>query len=447
MAVTEPAHPRARGGTFVLLGRIPIFDRRLDVIGYDFPCAAVPEQPDATRSTEKANPSEHPLTSSLDATIAEPAHIDDIAGSKRAWLTIRRESNGEDVSLAVPASRCVLKVLPGGPAVGATDDDSLAIAEARSSQLAEDATRDSDIRAWAEPLRKQGYELAVGAWSEEAGALGEVASFTLVDPDLASENLWQCLEVLNNPRRGAVMTGFESLQQVIEWSRAGATLFQGHVLSKPTGEVTDSLSPGRLACLQLISRLRDPDTTAKELSRILSGDVSLSYRVLHVSSLGAASGLRRPVRSIEEAVVLLGRERLYSWVTFMTLADLSPHVNEQVTIALVRARTCELFASSVDPSLADAAFTVGLISGISLIVGTSLGQLVTKMDIADDIANAVLDQRGPLGAILADVYDWEVSTTLPTLRSGIEPAVAGHHYVSALRWVSQIERSIELAAA
>ena len=229
-----------------MLGRIPIFDRRLDVIGYDFPCAAVPEQPDATRSTEKANPSEHPLTSSLDATIAEPAHIDDIAGSKRAWLTIRRESNGEDVSLAVPASRCVLKVLPGGPAVGATDDDSLAIAEARSSQLAEDATRDSDIRAWAEPLRKQGYELAVGAWSEEAGALGEVASFTLVDPDLASENLWQCLEVLNNPRRGAVMTGFESLQQVIEvftfYVGAGSRLDAGLLCR---GGVT---SAGRLRC-------------------------------------------------------------------------------------------------------------------------------------------------------------------------------------------------------
>jgi EAL and modified HD-GYP domain-containing signal transduction protein len=447
VTITEPAPPSTGRGSFVLLGRIPIFDRHLEVLGYDFACASVPDHPEGTHSATSGNTSTDASEPYLDAAMAEPALIDDLAGSKRAWLTVRRQPSDEDIALAIPPQRCVLKVFPGGDSLSPAASGVAVGPGTVCRHPNESTTVDADIAEWGETLRRRGYSLAVNAWSNEASSLGDSASFTLIDPNLASENLGECLELLNNPARRTVMTGFESLQQVLEWARAGATLFHGHVLSKPTGEVADALSPSRLACLQLISRLRDPETTAKELSRILSGDVSLSYRTLHVSSLGAAGGLRRPVRSIEEAVVLLGRDRLYSWLTFMTLADMSPHANEQITIALVRARTCELFATSVEPSLADAAFTVGLISGIALIVGTPLGQLVAKMSVTDDIASAVLERRGALGAILCDAYEWEVSTTLPSLKCGIEPTAAGSHYLSALRWVSQIQRSIERSAA
>ena len=425
--------------TFVLLGRMPIFDRRLEVIGYEFACATTFDDAASTQPTLDASTVESLSTSRMKTLLAEAEGIDCLVGSKCAWLTISHHDNDDDEPpLSLPPSRCVLRVLGDGENLGASNSY-----DERSDRSA----AEQDIRCLGKSLRKRGYPLAVSAWSEEARSLDDLASFTLVDPDLQNDKLGECLDLINDPRRGAVMAGVRSLQQVLEWSRAGATLFQGHVLSKPTGEPADALSPGRQACVELISRLRDPDTTPKDLARILSGDVSLSYRVLHVSSLGASSGLRRPVRSIEEAVVLLGRDRLSSWVTFMTLADMSPHANEQVTIALVRARMCELLATSVEPSLADEAFTAGLVSGIALIVGGQPSQLVAKMSVTDDIADAVLEQRGVLGSILVDVCGWEVASKLPALRSGIGHTQIGSHYLAALRWASQIASTVESAAA
>ena len=441
MDATLPATPGELRHTFVLLGRMPIFDRHLEVIGYEFACATTADEVDPSDSTRHAGTVESLSASHIEDSLVNEWDLDSLVGSKRAWLTVRHNDiDDEDLPPSLAPNRCVLKVLRDGESSGEGEGSGDGDGSARTGV-------DRKIRGFGESLHKRGYPLAVSAWSDEARSLEDLASFTLVDPDLQNDKLGECLDLINDPRRGAVMAGVRSLQQVLEWSRAGATLFQGHVLSKPTGEAANALSPGRLACVELISQLRDPDTTPKDLSRILSGDVSLSYRVLHVSSLGASSGLRRPVRSIEEAVVLLGMDRLSSWVTFMTLADMSPHATEQVTIALVRARMCELIATSVEPSLADAAFTVGLISGIALIVGGPPSQLVAKMSVADDIAEAVIEARGVLGSILVDVCGWEAATFLPVLRSGIGHALAGGHYLAALRWASQIASTVESAAA
>lgn len=413
--------------TPVLLGRAPIFDRRLQVLGYDFASAWVPDADSSSRPVTANISLDGLLRSHFDASNADAQLIADLAGSKTAWLNAFPGGGKEIEQLHAVAKNCVLK---------------LCEADHASQVPALGSEHGSD---WARRLLDSGHTIAVRASSREFEPIREKAAFVLVDPDVASSDLAGCLDLLADHRRITVVTGVDSVRDVIEWSRAGATVFQGHVLSRPSGKATEALSPSRLACLQLIGRLRDPETGPKELSRILSSDLSLAYRALHVSSLGAAGGLRRPVRSIEEAVILLGRQRLYSWLTFMVLTDMTPHANEQVTIALVRARTCELFAMAVNPGVADEAFTAGLISGIALIVGLPLGQLVAKMSVTDSIARAVVGGSGDVGRILADACAWECAYSLPELSCGIDPISAGAAYGEALAWVSQITRAVELS--
>ncbi len=429
MSAPEAVSAGPHSATPVLLGRAPIFDRRMQVLGYNFFSASVPDTELPGRPGGSDSPLDDLLRSNFDVAHANPQLIADLAGPGRAWLNAFPGRMQEGATLPGVAKSCVLKLCGPGD----------------SSHMS--TWEPHDGAGWARKLLDGGHTLAVCAWSPEYDYYGDGAAFVLVDPNAASDNLAGCLDLLADHRRVSIVTGVDSVRRVIEWSRAGATVFQGHALSHPSGEATEAMSPSRISCLQLIGRLRDPETGPKELSRILSSDLSLAYRALHVSSLGSAGGLRRPVRSIEEAVILLGREKLYSWLTFMTLTDMSPHANEQVTIALVRARTCELFALATCPQVADEAFTAGLISGLALIVGLPLEQLVAKMSVTDNIARAVLEHSGDLGRILRDVYAWEVAYSLPELSCGIDAVNAGAAYGQALGWVSQITRSVELAAA
>ena len=92
------------------------------------------------------------------------------------------------------------------------------------------------------------------------------------------------------------------------------------MLSRPLIRVTEALNPNHATLLNLLDRLSGPDATPAELERLVEADAGLSYRLLHVAGLGNAGGLRRRVRSIGEAVVLLGRERLYSWMLLLVTA-------------------------------------------------------------------------------------------------------------------------------
>ena len=163
MGATLPASPADSRRTFVLLGRMPIFDRQLEVIGYELACATANDDADSTESTRNAEAVESLSTSRMETLLTETDGVDCLVGSKRAWLTIRHHgsddrSDGEP-PLSLTPNRCVLRVLREGERSGGGE------CSGRKGD-------EQDIRGLGESLRKRGYPLAVSAWSEEARFLG-----------------------------------------------------------------------------------------------------------------------------------------------------------------------------------------------------------------------------------------------------------------------------------
>jgi EAL and modified HD-GYP domain-containing signal transduction protein len=188
----------------------------------------------------------------------------------------------------------------------------------------------------------------------------------------------------------------------------------------------------------------DPESAASDFEELVRTDAGLSLRILHVSGIGPAGGLRRPVRSVSEAVVLLGRDQMYSWLALVLMADASQGPSEQLTIAMTRARMCALIAASVGESDRESAFTVGLLSGINLLLGTEPAELVKKLSITTELIDALLRHEGPLGAILGDVLRWELGAPGLVIQSGASPAQVEDHYLDALRWATGLCANLEL---
>src|SRR5690606_15389946 len=60
----------------------------------------------------------------------------------------------------------------------------------------------------------------------------------------------------------------------------GFDYFQGYFLSRPTVVQGTQLPPNRLAVLQLLAKVQDPNSDARDLERLISQDVALSYKLL-----------------------------------------------------------------------------------------------------------------------------------------------------------------------
>lgn len=199
---------------------------------------------------------------------------------------------------------------------------------------------------------------------------------------------------------------------------------------------------GRAAHLDLIGALCDPDTSIAEIQLILETRPGLSDRILNAGGAGAASGLCRPITSIRQAVVLLGRRRLQGWILLTLLSANLSTPTEQLVVALTRARTCELLVTETARDDLDAAFTVGLLSGLGPVFGMPLPTLIAQLRIKTDLAAAVTDHTGSLGAVLADVLGWEARTA-DDLAPAHDQSTTHDAYTEAARWATDLAALVD----
>jgi EAL and modified HD-GYP domain-containing signal transduction protein len=141
-------------------------------------------------------------------------------------------------------------------------------------------------------------------------------------------------------------------------------------------------------------------------------------------------------------VVLVGQRRLRDWVALMLLADLHDGSDEQLNIAMTRARMAELMAEMIDRSLAEEAFTAGLVSALDLLLGTPLPNVLSALSLTTELEEAVLARQGVLGGIVGDVVAWEVGG-YGSLRSGLGIVSVSEAYLEALAWSTEVCGALE----
>jgi EAL and modified HD-GYP domain-containing signal transduction protein len=131
---------------------------------------------------------------------------------------------------------------------------------------------------------------------------------------------------------------------------AGADLLQGFHLDRPQVVTTSALAPSDVVCLRVLGAMASEAETS-EVERLVASDPGLALRVLRMA--GSPAGVGRPVRSVQQAVVLLGPRKLSAWVVLMVLGGASRLPHEQIVSMLTRpvpARAwCRASATSPTP--------------------------------------------------------------------------------------------------
>ncbi len=225
--------------------------------------------------------------------------------------------------------------------------------------------------------------------------------------------------------------------------KIGAGLFHGDFVTSREEWGKREPGPGTLHIATLISKLRaDGDT--KEIASLLKQDAALSLRLLrYVNS--AAYQPQEPVTSIEHALLMFGRERLYRWLILLACA---PDANNGRTsaaleIALVRARMLELLARA--PGQGEPLFLVGLLSLADIVLQVPLAKAIAPLSLADEVRAALLEQQGPYYPFLDLAIACEQGFKHPerlqqaTERCAITPEEATDCHLEALNWAMEVQ--------
>jgi len=191
----------------------------------------------------------------------------------------------------------------------------------------------------------------------------------------------------------------------------GCELFQGYFFAKPAVLTTKSLSASQVTLLELINGLAREEEM-DSLEKIFKKSPQLDIKLLtFINSAGFY--LMQKVTSIRQAMMLLGYKNLQKWVALLLFAqDMEDfRSNPLLERAAIRGLMMESIVRKItgSHSMGDTAFIVGILSLTHVLLGITMDELVSKLNLAQDIKDALIRREGSLGSALLMTEKAEVN--------------------------------------
>lgn len=234
-------------------------------------------------------------------------------------------------------------------------------------------------------LRHQGFTIALDdhQFNSEHQVLENYADIIKIDIQKHDLNTIEPhLQKLKAKGLKLLAEKVETYEQVKECDALGFDYFQGFFFARPQIIQGQRLPANKLSVLQLLSKIYQPNINLSELSKIITHDVSLSQKLLVFINQNAPS--KYPITSIQNAVMRSGLEKLRNWVGLVALTSMNDKPCELFTLALTRAKFCELVSELIQDPQRDQYFTVGLFSTLDALMDRPLEEILDQLGLDDD---------------------------------------------------------------
>jgi c-di-GMP-related signal transduction protein len=402
----------------VFVSRQPILDAAGKVFGYEL----------LHRETTAASPG--PQGETADAAGARGLTdvvlglgLDTLAEGKPAFLNFTRELLVGQAATLLPAAKTII-------------------------QLRRGLQVDEEVVHACHELHDAGYRLALDFISDpESERLLPFVKFLKIDVrSMSSAAAATLVKRFSAGNAKVIAEKVESAEAFKDAKAAGFSLFQGYYFCRPITCKSAALPQRKLAYMQLLAALRQPNVGVREIEEIVKHDVSLSYRVLRCIN-SAAFGLRSEVTSIRQALVMIGIAPIRKWVSVWSIAGLtSGGTSELATVSLLRARCCELLGEKLGGRVAESEmFLLGLCSLLDAILDRPLEEAIADLPLPADVKAALLGDDNVPRQILDVVVAYENANWDEALEKaralGLAEDSPAAVYSDALKWARELSRA------
>lgn len=396
------------------LARQPIFDSRNRVWGYELLFRGGPD-------SHKADFADISLAT-MDVAAGSTIAPEDIFGNdKKILINFGEQSILEDVPYALPPAQTVI-------------------------QIPETALQSEETVAALRDLVRDGYSIAIDDFEGLDAPQDALSATSFAIIDLLGKTPESIAHVISLAQKAGVQLLAKKVEDMDAYAMArhlGFQLFQGFFFKRPelvSGRKLTSHESSRFSLLRIIEK-KDPDFDA--LAKEIQTDVSISYRLLTYLN-SAAFSFTQPIKSIKQAIVLLGWKQLKSWLRVVILTDIQPQQknSELFFIAVQRGKFLELIAQNnergdIDP---DSMFLLGLLSLLEPMLEVPMTEIVDKLPLDTAIKEALLERDCPQGRWLALVHAhekglWEDLDTI-TDSLGLNRLVVAVSYYKSVLWAN-----------
>lgn len=276
-------------------------------------------------------------------------------------------------------------------------------------EILEDIVIDELLLKSVQSLSKQGYKLALDdfVFSEELLPLINLANIIKIDVlNLNEQEIRKQLTLLAEFKGHLLAEKIENREQLLLCKELGFQFFQGFFLNYPDLVSGQKMSENKTHLLKLLAELHNPEVKIQRIEEIILQIPKLSYRILRLAkSATLYSG--KKIESLMEAIQKLGLVQIRTWISLILISSLDEVNHDLLERTLIRAKMCQILARISGKALPHQAYTVGMLSTLDAILNESMSSLLSKIQLSDELNEALLSRDGELGHILALTHHYE----------------------------------------
>jgi len=404
----KPVNPPAAETIFV--ARQPVFDGTERVIGYELmfrPSGLTPERPPASISED----------ASLLISALNRFGVAQALGDKTGFLQLGENTLASDLVELLPKDRFVL--------------------EYPSTLLA-----NPDQAARCASLRTQGFRLARVCHHGDNDLQDAAATANLIVYDLSLQPLQEIVRLDRAVKQQNIQRLVRNVNSRADFEGCRTFCFdfyQGNFFAHAETLSMNRLDPGRARVMDIFNLVINR-ADIDEIEAAFKHDVALCYSLLcYINSVGI--GLQYKVSSIRDAVMLLGYDFLWRWLSLLIFAgvDLTAAQRVLLNTAVIRGRLTELLGQSkLSSKDGNFLFIVGIFSMLDALLGIPLQDVTSKLHLPEEVSAALLSRSGRYAPYLELALAFETNNLSRAERLctelGIDLSTASQAHLAAIEW-------------
>ena len=400
----------------LFLSRQPIFDATEKVRAYQLLVRKSGVAPEAPPDT--AEQSARLIVDTLNTFGVQAA-----LGDRFAFISLPEQSLHSDIVTLLPKSSFVLEYP----------------AEFLSSQNAE---------ARCEHLLTQEFNLARSCTNGgcDLSQLSRVANYVVYD--LARQNIQEIAELDRAVKPHGLIRLVRNInthRDFVACKAFGFDLYQGNFFAETETLASRRIDPSRARVVDIFNLVMNKAEVGL-IEDAFKHDVALCYSLLcYINSVGI--GMQYKVSSIKNAILLLGYDFLWRWLSLLVYAgiDLSAAQRVLLNTAIIRGRLTELLGQmKLSDKEANTLFVVGNFSLLDALLGIPMEQALTRIKLPEEAVKALLHKQGKFAPYLELALAFESNQLAQAERLcaelEIDLTAASQAHIAAIEWAGIVAK-------